>query len=119
MPPTSDAFWPRSNLQKFSKEVVYGPNGKPLYAFYARDEAGNSGAAVSKEKDEEREQHAWESSSGLSETDKEIERKVLFKLLREEEEAGSQLRAQQLPRVAAQPPRPRAVHFERRRAPSR
>jgi hypothetical protein len=92
-----------SVVQKFSKEVLYGPNGKPLYAFYARDDSGNAAAAVRKEgvvgkassttQEGRREE---EDPARLSATDKEIERKVLFKLLREEEEAVSQLRAQQL-----------------------
>ena len=83
--------------QKFSKEVLYGPNGKPLYAFYARDDSGNSAAAVQKERaGEQLATGAQQDPARLSATDKEIERKVLFKLVREEEEAESQLRAQQL-----------------------
>lgn len=88
------------DVQKFSKEVVYGRNGKPLYAFYARDDAGNAAVAMRTEKANTGEQQlsdSRENAADLSETDKEIERKVLFKLLREEEEAASvQARAQQL-----------------------
>ena len=92
--------WVLLDVQKFSKEVVYGRNGKPLYAFYARDDAGNAAVAMRTEKANTGEQQlsdSRENAADLSETDKEIERKVLFKLLREEEEAASvQARAQQL-----------------------
>jgi len=93
-------------LQKFSKEVLFGPNGKPLYAFYARNGDGNSAAALAMQKGggsqvARQSDNAGLSRAGLSATDKEIERKVLFKLLREEEQESSHLRQQQLEEKSA------------------
>ena len=87
------------SAQKFSKEVLYGPNGKPMYAFYARgaDDGAAKGAALGNAEGKQKLAHSHkESPSGLSETDKEIERKVLFKLLREEEQEAHELREQKL-----------------------
>lgn len=88
-------------MQKFSKEVLYGPNGKPLYAFYARsDEAPASPAGQTGAEQQlaggRKGAADTANSAGLSEADKEIERKVLFKLLREEQEEAAQLREQRL-----------------------
>ena len=90
-------------MQKFSKEVLYGPNGKPLYAFYARSDdvaaakTRQTGVEQKEKLTSGREGTASDgNSAGLSEADKEIERKVLFKLLREEQEEAAQLREQKL-----------------------
>ena len=88
------------SAQKFSKEVLYGPNGKPMYAFYARgadDDAAKGAALGNGGEGEQKLAHSnKDSASGLSETDKEIERKVLFKLLREEEQEAHEVREQKL-----------------------
>jgi hypothetical protein len=76
--------------------VLYGPNGKPLYAFYARDPSGNPAAVANRGGQKLKETSTG--GMGLSESDKEIERKVLFKLLREEEQ---QVRQQQLDEKSA------------------
>ncbi|MGB1592778.1 MAG: hypothetical protein ACPIOQ_08500 [Promethearchaeia archaeon] len=97
-PRTAGISVPTFSPKKFSKEVLYGPNGKPLYAFYARDAA--TAAKVSSGGAGERQlaARAPQASPALSQKDKEIERRVLFKLLREEEEQASSFkaRAQQL-----------------------
>ena len=97
-PRTAGISVPTFSPKKFSKEVLYGPNGKPLYAFYARDAA--TAAKVSSGGAGERQlaSRAPQASPALSQKDKEIERRVLFKLLREEEEQASSFkaRAQQL-----------------------
>jgi len=94
---------PKWDPKKFSKDVLYGPNGKPLYAFYARDADGNSAAAVTIEKGggQLASSQPKDDGAGLSATDKEIERKVLFKLLREEEKETSNVRQQKLEEKSA------------------
>ena len=94
-PRTAGISVPTFSPKKFSKEVLYGPNGKPLYAFYARDAA--TAAKVSSGGAGERQlaSRAPQASPALSQKDKEIERRVLFKLLREEEEQASSFKARE------------------------
>ncbi|KAJ1483393.1 hypothetical protein T484DRAFT_1800502 [Baffinella frigidus] len=98
-PGQSEVEIPRFSPHKYAKEVVYGPNGLPAYALYG-SQSGPEGAraagsaphrGVARGRTHARGAAATRGGGGgagdggLSAEDREIENKVLFKLLRAEQ----------------------------------